>query len=46
MSAIVLIVIAVVAFIIAYLTYGSFIIKNWGGLIPKLKLQLIPCAMI
>ncbi len=37
MSAIVLIVIAVVAFIIAYLTYGSFIIKKLGGVDPKAK---------
>ncbi len=37
MSAIVLIVIAIVAFIIAYLTYGSFIIKKLGGVDPKAK---------
>ncbi len=37
MSAIVLIVIAVVAFIVAYLTYGSFIIKKLGGVDPKAK---------
>jgi len=37
MSAIVLIVIAVVVFIVAYLTYGSFIIKKLGGVDPKAK---------
>ncbi|MBU2535303.1 MAG: carbon starvation protein A [Chloroflexi bacterium] len=37
MSAIVLIVIAIVVFIIAYLTYGSFIIKKLGGVDPKAK---------
>ncbi len=37
MSAIVLIVIAIVAFIVAYLTYGSFIIKKLGGVDPKAK---------
>jgi len=37
MSAIVLIVIAVVAFIVAYLTYGSFVMKKLGGVDPKAK---------
>jgi len=37
MSAIVLIVVAIVAFIVAYLTYGSFIIKKLGGVDPKAK---------
>lgn len=37
MSAIVLIVIAIVVFIIAYLTYGSFVIKKLGGIDPKAK---------
>ena len=37
MSAIWLIVIAIVAFIVAYLTYGSFIIKKLGGVDPKAK---------
>ena len=37
MSAIWLIVIAIVVFIVAYLTYGSFIIRKLGGVDPKAK---------
>jgi len=37
MSAIWLVLIAIAAFIVAYLTYGSFIIKKLGGVDPKAK---------
>lgn len=37
MSAIVLIVIAIVVFIVAYMTYGSFVMKKLGGIDPKAK---------
>jgi len=37
MSAIWLIVIAIVVFIVAYLTYGSYIVRKLGGVDPKAK---------
>ena len=39
MSAIVLIVVAIVAFIVAYIFYGSFVIKKLGGVDPKAGLR-------